>query len=60
MVATPAIFEKIPPHRPADIGFHLLPTLTGCTAAYRISEYLLDIGTLNNYTRAQTSWPGLG
>jgi mannose-1-phosphate guanylyltransferase len=60
MVATRAIFEKIPSHRPADIGFHLLPNLTGCMAAYRISEYLLDIGTLNNYTRAQSSWPGLG
>jgi mannose-1-phosphate guanylyltransferase len=60
MIATSAIFEKIPAHRPADIGFHLLPNLTGCTAAYRLSEYLLDIGTLNNYTRAQSSWPGLG
>ena len=60
MIATPAVFEAIPAHRPADIGFHLLPGLTGCMAAYRISEYLLDIGTLNNYTRAQSSWPGLG
>lgn len=60
MVASQAIFEAIPSHRPADIGFHLLPNLTRCMAAYRISEYLLDIGTLNNYTRAQSSWPGLG
>jgi NDP-sugar pyrophosphorylase family protein len=27
--------------------------------AYPISEYLLDIGTLENYQAAQTGWPGL-
>jgi len=28
-------------------------------AAYKISEYLLDIGTLEQYQAAQESWPGL-
>jgi len=27
--------------------------------AYPISDYLLDIGTLENYQAAQTGWPGL-
>jgi len=27
-------------------------------AAYRISDYLLDIGTPENYRSAQTDWPG--
>ncbi|HET6844249.1 MAG TPA: nucleotidyltransferase family protein [Candidatus Angelobacter sp.] len=59
MMASPEILDCIPSHRPADIGFDLLPQLAGKMAAYKISEYLLDIGTLHNYNMAQTSWPGL-
>jgi mannose-1-phosphate guanylyltransferase len=59
MIASPEIIGCIPAHRPADIGFDLLPQLAGKMAAYKISEYLLDIGTLHNYNMAQTSWPGL-
>jgi mannose-1-phosphate guanylyltransferase len=59
MVAGQEIFDLLPEHRPADIGFHLLPKLAGGMAAYKISEYLLDIGTLSNYQAAQKSWPGL-
>jgi mannose-1-phosphate guanylyltransferase len=59
MIATPRIFESVPEQRPADIGFHLLPRLVGQMAAYPISDYLLDIGTLSNYRAAQASWPGL-
>jgi hypothetical protein len=29
-------------------------------AAFKFSRYLVDIGTLQNYAAAQTSWPGLG
>jgi mannose-1-phosphate guanylyltransferase len=58
MVARPEIIDRIPTKRPADIGFHLLPRLVGQMAAYPISSYLLDIGTLANYTVAQSSWPG--
>jgi mannose-1-phosphate guanylyltransferase len=60
MVASSLIFAYAPQQRPADIGFHLLPRLIGKMAAYEISAFLLDIGTLNNYNAAQTSWPGLG
>jgi NDP-sugar pyrophosphorylase family protein len=28
-------------------------------AAYKVSEYLSDIGTLENYQAAQKFWPGL-
>jgi mannose-1-phosphate guanylyltransferase len=59
MIAGQEVFELIPQQRPADIGFHLLAKLTGRMAAYRIAEYLLDIGTLENYQAAQESWPGL-
>lgn len=60
MIASPRILHAVPAHRPADIGFHLLPRLIGQMAAYPISDYLLDIGTLSNYRAAQSSWPGLG
>jgi mannose-1-phosphate guanylyltransferase len=64
MIAGQEIFDflsedQLPAHRPADIGFDLLPKLAGRMAAYKISEYLLDIGTLEQYQAAQDSWPGL-
>ena len=60
MVASPQIIDLVPAQRPADIGFHLLPLLIGRMRAFVIHEYLLDIGTLNAYKTAQSSWPGLG
>ena len=59
IVASPQILDLVPSHRPADIGFDLLPQLAGKMAAYRITRYLLDIGTPENYAAAQSSWPGL-
>jgi mannose-1-phosphate guanylyltransferase len=60
MVGSSALLDLIPDRIPADIGFHVLPTLVGQMAAYRIFDYLLDIGTPENYQTAQVSWPGLG
>jgi len=59
MVANADILDLLPERRPADIGFDLLPKLTGRMAAYKSSAYILDIGTLDNYQSAQKSWPGL-
>lgn len=58
MLASPEIFDRIPPSIPADIGFHVLPRLVGEMVAYPIDGYLLDIGTIPNYEQAQTTWPG--
>lgn len=58
MIASPDVLDLIPEQRPADLGFHLLPRLVGKMAAYRIHEYVLDIGTPHNYTAAQETWPG--
>jgi mannose-1-phosphate guanylyltransferase len=60
MVAGPGLFELIPTSVPADIAFDVLPRLIGKMRAYPITEYLLDIGTLPNYERAQITWPGPG
>jgi mannose-1-phosphate guanylyltransferase len=60
MIAGPELLHCFPnQQRPADIGFDLLPKMVGRMAAYRITEYLLDIGTMPNYQAAQQSWPGL-
>jgi mannose-1-phosphate guanylyltransferase len=59
MVATRRMLDCVPKQHPADIGAHVLPMLPGKMRAYRIREYLRDIGTLPNYTAAQSTWPGL-
>ncbi len=58
MVAAPQLLDEIPRALPADIGFHVLPRLLGRMMGYPIEDYLLDIGTLPNYQRAQVTWPG--
>ena len=59
MIAKPQVLELLPLERPADIAFHLLPRLVGKMAACPISSYLLDIGTIENYQLAQSTWPAL-
>ncbi|HLW52699.1 MAG TPA: nucleotidyltransferase family protein [Candidatus Angelobacter sp.] len=60
MIARPEIIDLVPPQRPADIGFHLLPQLVGGMAAYPMDGFLMDIGTPENYQAAQSLWPGFG
>jgi mannose-1-phosphate guanylyltransferase len=60
MVAGPRLFDLIPSCIPADIAYHVLPRLLGKMLAYPIEDYLLDIGTLPNYQKAQVTWPGIG
>ena len=45
------------PDRAFDLGFHVLPRLTGRMSGYEIKEYLLDIGTVASYERALKQWP---
>ena len=59
MIGTPEVLDVIPESVPADIGFHVLPKLTGHMLAFLIRDYLIDIGTLANYQQAQATWPGL-
>jgi mannose-1-phosphate guanylyltransferase len=58
LLATPALLDAIPPKRPADIGFDVFPQLAGKMFAYETDEYVLDIGTMENYQRAQCTWAG--
>lgn len=42
---------------PADVGQSLLPRLVGHAAGMTIRDYFVDIGTLENYNRAQVDYP---
>lgn len=59
MIATSQLLDCVPRQCPVDLGFDVLPKLVGQMVAYPMREYVLDIGTLENYTAAQSSWPGL-
>jgi mannose-1-phosphate guanylyltransferase len=50
--------DALPARSPSDIGFDVLPNLVGRLAAYEISDYLIDIGTMENYRSAQKNWRG--
>jgi mannose-1-phosphate guanylyltransferase len=59
MIGTPELLDVIPPDTPIDIGVDVLPQLTGRMLAFPISDYVIDIGTMENYRIAQATWPGL-
>jgi mannose-1-phosphate guanylyltransferase len=59
LIGTQQLLDVIPQKSPADIGFDVLPQLAGKMFAYAIDDFLLDIGTLENYELAQTNWPGI-
>lgn len=59
-VADTALFDHFPREqegiRPLDLGFHVLPRLVGRMKAYRIDDFLMDIGTLDSYEKAKQIW----
>jgi mannose-1-phosphate guanylyltransferase len=59
VLAAPALLNAIPDTTPVDLGFHVLPQMVGRMVAYRISGFLMDIGTLEAYRASQITWPGL-
>jgi mannose-1-phosphate guanylyltransferase len=59
LIANSSLLDAIPRRTPADLGFDVIPHLAGKMLAYPIQEYLLDIGTMEKYNLAQTSWPGI-
>src|SRR5215472_14927231 len=56
MIGTPDLLAQIPNLHPVDLGFDVLPRLVGRMLAFPVSDYLLDIGTLENYQKAQVTW----
>ena len=59
LLARPELLESIPEKVPADLSREVLPLLVNRMSAFPITDYHLDIGTLESYRAAQTAWPGL-
>lgn len=61
-VASPKIFnfsknnQGDDSNRPLDLGFHILPKLVGHMYGYLLKDYLLDIGDMKSYEKAQREW----
>lgn len=58
-VASQGIFDYITDKFFLDFAFDVLPGLAGKMYGYIIEDFLLDIGTLQNYERAQREWKAL-
>lgn len=41
---------------PMDLGYHVIPNLVWKMKAYVIEEFLVDIGTIASYEKAQLEW----
>lgn len=50
------IFRYFPQQNFIDFGKDILPKLIGKMQGYEIKDYLLDIGNLDNYYKAQKEW----
>lgn len=58
-VANNAIFEYMDDKVFLDFGKNILPKLVGKMYGWENSDYLLDIGTMDNYKKAQIEWKRL-
>ncbi len=52
-IASHEILNYLPEYFPSDFGYDVLPRLIGKMKGYFINEYFMDIGTIDNYERAQ-------
>ena len=59
MIARPQVLELLSSSAPSDIGSDLLPLLVNRMHGFPIRDYLIDIGSLKKYAKAQEEWPGL-
>jgi len=58
-IARRSLFDFLPRNGFADFGRDVMPGLVGRMWGRLLGGYLLDIGTFENYQRAQEDWPGL-
>lgn len=58
-VATPRLLDHIPEGF-ADLGHDVLPKLAGKMYGCEIEGYVRDIGTMENYRKAQAEWRRIG
>lgn len=56
LLAAPTLCDFIPPRVPSDLGRDVFPGLIGRMHGHLIEEFLLDVGTMQNYQLAQQLW----
>ena len=54
--ASPEVFKYFPDAGFSDIGKDVLPRLINKMYGWEIPQYLIDIGTMPNYEKAQADW----
>jgi len=55
-MASRSLFERIPGTGFCDFGKDILPRLVGEMYGWETKDYLIDIGTMDNYEKAQREW----
>jgi mannose-1-phosphate guanylyltransferase len=50
------IFDMLPTKEPLDFGRDVLPPLEGKMFGWEMRQYLIDIGTLDNYKKGEKEW----
>lgn len=55
-VCNKSVFDYFPGEGFSDIGKDVLPKLVGKMYGWEIPQYLIDIGTMETYERAQREW----
>ncbi|GBE26759.1 D-glycero-alpha-D-manno-heptose 1-phosphate guanylyltransferase [bacterium BMS3Bbin03] len=53
-VAGRKLYEYLPQKTPADFGYDVFPKLVGKMKGFIIEDYILDIGDMENYRKAQS------
>lgn len=59
LLGSHGLLDLLPKRYPADLGFDVFPRIKSGMIGYRMTDYLIDIGTVDNYKQAQLDWPGL-
>ena len=54
LIMSPRLLAGLPAYRPLDFGFDVLPRFAGEMYAYRLSGFLCDLGTWENYRKVAT------
>ena len=55
-IANKDVFEDLENKTPLDFGKDVLPLLVGHMYGWEDKDYLIDIGTMENYQKAQEEW----
>jgi mannose-1-phosphate guanylyltransferase len=55
-VAKGEIFDLFPSKEPLDFGKDVLPLLVGKMYGWETPQYLIDIGSMDNYKRGEAEW----